>query len=318
MFEIEHKTFFSTLEACSSHLKQIKEPNQLFKQYKISNNIVQQSNNFQKESNKIIQTINGNEQKIKELINISKSSHPDESKIKHLMISIKTEIDAINCSINNLKIFVCDLNEKYKNLNNNHNYDHHNTILHIIENKIKHCVVLFANGCDLGMKCLQKQKQYHLKFGDTRLNNFRKVPRNRRRQQQQRQNAHDDNQSLFVLNPNDNTNANTNNGQLVSQSQMIANEKSYYEKQRFDDALIIEKQLTEINKMTIQLAQLVAEQREVIIYIPQNLETAHDNIENATIELQKTLNDLSSNGWLLIKVLIVIIVFAVVFTIFVV
>ncbi len=83
------------------------------------------------------------------------------------------------------------------------------------------------------------------------------------------------------------------------------------------EAQSVERQLTEISTMMNQLAELVDEQRQTIIHINTNIDDATEHVEGAIEQLQKYLASLAGNRWLMIKVFAILIIFAIIFTIFI-
>ena len=112
-------------------------------------------------------------------------------------------------------------------------------------------------------------------------------------------------------------NDNNSNHFSQNQSQLMQFEQSHYNEQRAQDAMAVERQLTEIGQMMTKLATMVSEQRETIITINQNIDDSRENMEGAISELQKYLATLTGNRWLMIKVFAILIFFALFFALFI-
>ena len=65
------------------------------------------------------------------------------------------------------------------------------------------------------------------------------------------------------------------------QSQLMQYQESSYNETRAEDAMQVERQLTEIGQMMTKLATMVAEQRETILTINTNIDDSRENVEGA-------------------------------------
>lgn len=79
----------------------------------------------------------------------------------------------------------------------------------------------------------------------------------------------------------------------------------------------VESTITELGGIFQQLAHLVKEQGEVAIRIDENMDDTLSNVDQAQGHLMKYLNRISSNRWLAIKILLVLLVFGLFFVLFV-
>lgn len=77
----------------------------------------------------------------------------------------------------------------------------------------------------------------------------------------------------------------------------------------------VESTITELSGMFSQVAVMVSQQQEVAIRIDDNMEESLASVEGAQGALLKHLHSVSSNRWLILKILLVLIIFLVVFII---
>jgi syntaxin 5 len=79
----------------------------------------------------------------------------------------------------------------------------------------------------------------------------------------------------------------------------------------------IESTIQELGQMYQKLATIVSMQNETAIRIDSDMDTALDNVNKGQAELQKLFESVSSNRWLILKVFVTLILFAIFFIIFV-
>jgi syntaxin 5 len=79
----------------------------------------------------------------------------------------------------------------------------------------------------------------------------------------------------------------------------------------------VESTISELGNMFTQLATMVAHQGELAIRIDDNMDDTLVNVEGAQGALLKHLSQISSNRWLIIKILFVLIIFMLIFIVFV-
>lgn len=79
----------------------------------------------------------------------------------------------------------------------------------------------------------------------------------------------------------------------------------------------VESTISELGNIFTQLATMVAHQGELAIRIDDNMDDTLDNVEGAQGALLKHLSHISSNRWLIIKILFVLIIFLLIFIVFV-
>eukprot|EP01024_Parvocaulis_polyphysoides_P012704 TRINITY_DN1466_c1_g1_i2.p2 TRINITY_DN1466_c1_g1~~TRINITY_DN1466_c1_g1_i2.p2 ORF type:complete len:104 (-),score=14.59 TRINITY_DN1466_c1_g1_i2:116-427(-) len=78
----------------------------------------------------------------------------------------------------------------------------------------------------------------------------------------------------------------------------------------------VESTITELGTIFNQLATMVQQQGELAVRIDENIEDAVANVEGAQTQLLRYLNSISSNRWLIIKVFLVLMIFAAIFVLF--
>lgn len=79
----------------------------------------------------------------------------------------------------------------------------------------------------------------------------------------------------------------------------------------------IEQTIHELGHMYQKLATIVSMQNEMAIRIDADMESALDNVNRGHSELLKMFESVSSNRWLILKVFVALILFAIFFIIFV-
>jgi len=78
----------------------------------------------------------------------------------------------------------------------------------------------------------------------------------------------------------------------------------------------IERTIVELGGIFQQLATLIAAQGDMITRIDENIDNSTVYVERAETQLLKYLHSISSNRWLIVKLFLVLIVFAVIFIVF--
>eukprot|EP01025_Chloroclados_australasicus_P029117 TRINITY_DN28978_c0_g1_i1.p1 TRINITY_DN28978_c0_g1~~TRINITY_DN28978_c0_g1_i1.p1 ORF type:complete len:317 (-),score=28.01 TRINITY_DN28978_c0_g1_i1:566-1516(-) len=78
----------------------------------------------------------------------------------------------------------------------------------------------------------------------------------------------------------------------------------------------VESTITELGTIFNQLATMVQQQGELAVRIDENIENAVVNVEGAQAQLLRYLNSISSNRWLIIKIFLVLMIFAAIFVLF--
>ncbi|TKW25270.1 hypothetical protein SEVIR_3G107500v4 [Setaria viridis] len=72
----------------------------------------------------------------------------------------------------------------------------------------------------------------------------------------------------------------------------------------------------ELAQIFRQLGSMVSQQGELAIRIDENMDVTLVNVEAAQGQLLKHLNNISSNGWMMSKIFIVLIIFLLIFVLF--
>ena len=93
------------------------------------------------------------------------------------------------------------------------------------------------------------------------------------------------------------------------QMQLMEHNQANYMQQRSSAIESIESTISELGQIFSQLAHMVAEQRETVQRIDDNVMEVVDNVGGAQRELLKYYASVSSNRWLMLKIFGVLIVF---------
>ncbi|KAL9716535.1 Integral membrane protein SED5 [Leucoagaricus gongylophorus] len=115
---------------------------------------------------------------------------------------------------------------------------------------------------------------------------------------------------LHSVEAGDHTNGNAGGG--LMQLQLVEQQDSYIQ-QRSNAIETIETTIAELGQIFTQLANMVAEQRETVQRIDDNVIDIESNITSAHGELSKYLAGMMSNRWLMLKMFGVLIVFFLIF-----
>lgn len=100
------------------------------------------------------------------------------------------------------------------------------------------------------------------------------------------------------------------------QQQMIQRQDSHMQS-RATALQNVESTISELGNIFTQLATMVAHQGELAIRIDDNMDDTLANVEGAQGALLKHLSHISSNRWLIMKILFVLIIFMLIFIVFV-
>lgn len=98
-------------------------------------------------------------------------------------------------------------------------------------------------------------------------------------------------------------------GDQYLQMQLMENNQNNYMQQRSTAIESIESTISELGQIFSQLAHMVAEQRETVQRIDDNVMEVVDNVGGAQRELLRYYASVSSNRWLMLKIFGVLIVF---------
>ncbi len=102
-------------------------------------------------------------------------------------------------------------------------------------------------------------------------------------------------------------------GEQFMQMQLMDNQQNSYMQQRSTAIESIESTISELGQIFSQLAHMVAEQRETVQRIDDNVMDVVDNVGGAQRELLRYYASVSSNRWLMLKIFGVLIVFFLLF-----
>uniref|UniRef100_V5E8C5 Putative syntaxin, vesicular transport protein n=1 Tax=Kalmanozyma brasiliensis (strain GHG001) TaxID=1365824 RepID=V5E8C5_KALBG len=102
-------------------------------------------------------------------------------------------------------------------------------------------------------------------------------------------------------------------GDQFMQMQLMETNQNTYMQQRSTAIESIESTISELGQIFSQLAHMVAEQRETVQRIDDNVMEVVDNVGGAQRELLKYYASVSSNRWLMLKIFGVLIVFFLLF-----
>ncbi|CBQ68012.1 probable syntaxin, vesicular transport protein [Sporisorium reilianum SRZ2] len=102
-------------------------------------------------------------------------------------------------------------------------------------------------------------------------------------------------------------------GDQFMQMQLMEHNQNNYMQQRSSAIESIESTISELGQIFSQLAHMVAEQRETVQRIDDNVMEVVDNVGGAQRELLKYYASVSSNRWLMLKIFGVLIVFFLLF-----
>jgi len=100
----------------------------------------------------------------------------------------------------------------------------------------------------------------------------------------------------------------------IAQTALLTQER--YIHNRLDAVSNIEKMITELQGIFRQLANLVAEQGEMIQRIDANVENTSNNIDTVQQQMLQYLRSISNNRWLVAKLFVVLFLFIIIFVVF--
>ncbi|GAC99343.1 hypothetical protein PHSY_006944 [Pseudozyma hubeiensis SY62] len=118
---------------------------------------------------------------------------------------------------------------------------------------------------------------------------------------------------FLALDMGNSTNGATAGSEQYMQMQLMDNQQNNYMQQRSTAIESIESTISELGQIFSQLAHMVAEQRETVQRIDDNVMEVVDNVGGAQRELLKYYASVSSNRWLMLKIFGVLIVFFLLF-----
>lgn len=114
---------------------------------------------------------------------------------------------------------------------------------------------------------------------------------------------------FLALDMGSSSNASAVGSEQYLQMQLMDTQQTNYMQQRSTAIESIESTISELGQIFSQLAHMVAEQRETVQRIDDNVMDVVDNVGGAQRELLKYYASVSSNRWLMLKIFGVLIVF---------
>jgi len=300
----------------------------------LSRDCVDQSSRLCNLANRISESIEEVQQKIlqlEELAKLTSNFRDERPKIQQLTGVITEDVKGLNTDLAAFKTF---LGQSFGGMPRKHQcIEHNKALLDVLSARYSKLAKSFGTACEVSTKHLQRQKRQKEKLGGHKKREFRKVPlnrltrthgsssgrmhpsahRNRLRHRRRGQSSDEENKPLL------NADGSFNGEYQLKgqQSQMTLHQEVQYNEQRAQQAEMIESQLTEVSQMMTKIATFVDEQRRTIIQIGDNVDDSIANMDGAIEQLQKYLASLSGNRWLMIKVFALLIIFAIIFTIFI-
>ncbi|CDU23224.1 probable syntaxin, vesicular transport protein [Sporisorium scitamineum] len=118
---------------------------------------------------------------------------------------------------------------------------------------------------------------------------------------------------FLALDMGSSSNGTSAGGDQFMQMQLMEHSQNNYMQQRSSAIESIESTISELGQIFSQLAHMVAEQRETVQRIDDNVMEVVDNVGGAQRELLKYYASVSSNRWLMLKIFGVLIVFFLLF-----
>lgn len=118
---------------------------------------------------------------------------------------------------------------------------------------------------------------------------------------------------FLALDMGSSSNASAVGSEQYLQMQLMDTQQTNYMQQRSTAIESIESTISELGQIFSQLAHMVAEQRETVQRIDDNVMDVVDNVGGAQRELLKYYASVSSNRWLMLKIFGVLIVFFLLF-----
>jgi len=280
----------------------------------LSRDCVDQSSRLCNLANRISESIEEVQQKIlqlEELAKLTSNFRDERPKIQQLTGVITEDVKGLNTDLAAFKTF---LGQSFGGMPRKHQcIEHNKALLDVLSARYSKLAKSFGTACEVSTKHLQRQKRQKEKLGGHKKREFRKVPLNRLTRRRRGQSSDEENKPLL------NADGSFNGEYQLKgqQSQMTLHQEVQYNEQRAQQAEMIESQLTEVSQMMTKIATFVDEQRRTIIQIGDNVDDSIANMDGAIEQLQKYLASLSGNRWLMIKVFALLIIFAIIFTIFI-
>ena len=106
---------------------------------------------------------------------------------------------------------------------------------------------------------------------------------------------------------------NESNTEQAQGQLMITNPQRYDGQARLDAIQDIERTMTELNKIMVDISVMVEEQQVVMERIDHNVNDSLQHVERAQNQLLKVLQNVSSDRGLILKMFFILVVFCIVF-----
>mmetsp|Transcript_21058 Transcript_21058/g.32146 ORF Transcript_21058/g.32146 Transcript_21058/m.32146 type:complete len:283 (+) Transcript_21058:40-888(+) len=168
---------------------------------------------------------------------------------------------------------------------------------------------------NLSLKLQDTTKQFR-KVLATRSENYKKQQASRKQftgKQSTNNKKADAGSALY--NPNIGQNMEQNH-QAQAQDQMLANPLRYDGQARLDAIQDIERTMTDLNKIMVDISIMVEEQQVVMERIDNDVDNAAHHVDGAQEQLIKILQNVSSDRGLILKMFFILVVFCVIFFMF--
>eukprot|EP01121_Diplochlamys_sp_Union-15-3_P001311 TRINITY_DN11149_c0_g1_i1.p1 TRINITY_DN11149_c0_g1~~TRINITY_DN11149_c0_g1_i1.p1 ORF type:complete len:298 (-),score=36.24 TRINITY_DN11149_c0_g1_i1:21-914(-) len=234
-------------------------------------------------------------QKLKELTKLAKSrslfDDPAE-KIQELTFIIKGDIQRLNNKISNLQQYI-----KSKTSSNPQSSVHQTTIVDSLKNNLLQTTNQFREVLEIRTDNLKSQQERKESVIGTKRSQTQRVFQP---------------QTYSTLYNDDEQNESS---ELTIDLPIVQTTESILES-RTNAIRVIESTMEELKVIFQNLATLVSQQAETIQRIDENVEYTMTSVEGADKHLLSYLTKISSNRWLIVKIFIVLIVFAVLFLVF--
>jgi len=218
-------------------------------------------------------------------------------------VEIQELTSIINQDIKNLNNQITVLQNRNSAKKNKQVQSHTETILDSLKNKLRFTTKDFSEVLELrteNLKAQQKEKETYTGSQSPMLSSRRAVESPLYKQQLSNYAANEQTSGDIVI--------------AMPQSALMTSER--YISSRGEAVQNIERTINELQGIFSQLANLVAEQGELIERIDHNVDNTVLNVDSAQNELLKYLSSVSSNRWLIVKMFLVMIVFVVLFVVF--
>ena len=171
--------FLATIDTFQHHMNhQVTKPIPSNAKETLPHEAIQQSSKVNNLGNQTAETIENVQQKINELVSLSKSTsnlRDERPKITKLLMSIKTDIKNIGTDIKTMKTFIA---QSFDETSSSHQcMTHHKALVDVLESRYNGLKESFGSAYEITTKYLQKQKMERRKFGLSC--NYRSVSMNR-------------------------------------------------------------------------------------------------------------------------------------------